>query len=191
MTAETPEPGFASPTAPLPRQLAERILAIKAQAEEEGLWLGLGKSKDSSKNRNGPQITALYAEAEALLHQETQASVAEWVETTFPGERGNIEGRFDSLLEEVLELGLALAQDPDRMISVAHKVIDRSLDTFGKEAEVPGEIGDVELCLGSLAQLLGYDKQVELDRKMQKNRSRPQSYYDAKQQLKIDLGIRR
>lgn len=131
----------------------------------------------------------------AFQEHEDERSVFSWVVKTFPGEV-SIQRRALSLVEEVAELAIEAGVTPEELLATINVPIQQSVKrgkVFGEidTEELKQEVGDVQLCLYALTGSQNFSAHTQLDEKMTFNRSRPQSYYDAKQIEKADLGMPR
>lgn len=106
---------------------------------------------------------------------ETQSSIGEWMNQTFPGVDPESPRKSLRALEEMIELCLASgASSGDIMDSVF-----RSLPSYPipgsrilEPSKIPAEAADVLIVLYGLAAMRGFDIHEEVDRKMKINRSR-------------------
>jgi NTP pyrophosphatase (non-canonical NTP hydrolase) len=99
---------------------------------------------------------------------ETQQTVTEWCDRHYPGM--DARKRLFDLFEEVSELAVAMdvATNEDILAHVAAS-LKKSEKDRGNPAEVPGELGDIQIATHWLASLLGYNSVQVLDDKMEIN----------------------
>ena len=110
---------------------------------------------------------------------ETQASITEWMEATFPGADPASPRKALRLMEEVVELCLAAGAAPsairETVISTLHKCCDKVQDDHESRPlpdKVPGEAADVAIILNGFASTRRFVLQDEIDDKMKINRGR-------------------
>lgn len=124
----------------------------------------------------------------ALYRHETQASVSDWC-SIFPPRDNEPHHRFSRLLEEVVELGVALGVDDTRMQDIVEIAFQKSLQDFARRDQVEGESADVMITLMVLQSRLGINSQQALDDRMARNRARPPAYYAERQRIKAEQGL--
>lgn len=125
--------------------------------------------------------------------RETEFSIRRWLDDTFPRSavpQEELQVCVAALLEEAVEVAVAAGMALPRVTQVVQTCYMKSLDDFAKTYEVAGEAADVHLCLVSLCRVLGTTLDTSVQERMLRNRSRPQSYYDAKRQRKASIGLR-
>jgi hypothetical protein len=120
---------------------------------------------------------------------ETQASVAGWLDATFPGTNPDSPRRSLRALEEMVELCLVSGATYDEIGDTVSRLIERDavrrdLEMFhagevwsGAAPEpqpdkIPAEAADVLIVLYGVAGMRGFDLHAEVDRKMAINRGR-------------------
>lgn len=105
---------------------------------------------------------------------ETQQSIGDWIERTFPGGDPASPRKSLRLLEEVIELCLAdgaSVREIDDAIGRALSAEGRAYEARRPEpGKVPAEAADTLIVLYGLAALKGFDLHAEVDRKMAVNR---------------------
>lgn len=117
-------------------------------------------------------------------------SVTNWCDETFPPSDDERLTRFNRVLEEVVELGVSMGIPLEQMMSVISIVASKCVsEDVGNDANVPGESADVQITLWYLQRHLKIDPQRELDKRMQRNRSRTPEYYAEKRVMKDKLGL--
>jgi NTP pyrophosphatase (non-canonical NTP hydrolase) len=135
--------------------------------------------------------TMIFDDDNTIPHNfpETQETVTEWTTQAFPDQL-TPEQAYVSLLEETIELGVALGVLDDRILTVVNISLGKSKADFRKPEAVPGEIADVSLSIKFVASMVGVSEQECLDEKMRLNRKRPLQYYHDRIEMKKKLGIR-
>lgn len=121
------------------------------------------------------------------MPRETQKTVGEWGVKTFPGQN-NLYGRIAAILEEAVELAVASGMSEEDLFNITGQAAAKSMRQ--ETHDLQEEAADVLSCIYALAHLEGFDVHLALDHKMELCRARPQSYYDAKTQAKVDAGMR-
>ncbi len=124
---------------------------------------------------------ALPAASSLELPVETQRSIGQWIDATFPGADPESPRKALRALEEMIELCLvsgASAQDVHK--AVANSLLKENrvpgtsafLTRAVNPQKIPAEAADVAIVLLGYAQLKKFDLQAEIDKKMAINRSR-------------------
>jgi NTP pyrophosphatase (non-canonical NTP hydrolase) len=110
---------------------------------------------------------------------ETQESIVKWMFETFPGADPESPRKALRALEEMVELCLAAGAAVGQIAEAVGRSIGTTVSVecewgvaAAEPAKVPAEAADVLIVLYGLAGLRGFDLHAEVDRKMQKNRSR-------------------
>ncbi len=111
---------------------------------------------------------------------ETQQSVGEWIDATFPGTDPESPRKSLRALEEMVELCLAsgaTAEDIEHTVGLAsiaaRQEVRQKYRMSLKEPEmIPVETADVLIVLYGIAHMRGFDLHAEVDRKMAVNRAR-------------------
>lgn len=104
---------------------------------------------------------------------ETQQSVGEWINTTFPGTDPESPRKAIRALEEMIELCLASGASHLQIRDAVDKLIPATGNAFKKEPDkIPVEAADVLIVLYGVAHMRGFDLHAEVDKKMLINRSR-------------------
>ncbi len=122
---------------------------------------------------------------------ETQQSVHEWVKRVFP-EWSGIKGRALAIVEEAVELGLAAGLSSSEIQSAVNLSVGQHIRRFDAGATPEsdeGEVADVQLNLWAYAEERGIDVQAAVDKKMARNRAKPDSAYHEKTKLKKSYGL--
>jgi phosphoribosyl-ATP pyrophosphohydrolase len=124
---------------------------------------------------------------------ETEASILDWLDATFP-RSPNVAKELDTcvaaVLEEAVEVAVASGMILPRVLRIVETCYRKSIADFGNTAEVPGEAADVHLTLVNLCDRFGVSLDGAVQARMKRNRSRSQSYYDAKRAKKVSAGLR-
>ncbi len=101
---------------------------------------------------------------------ENQASIGEWIDSTFPGGKAHTPRKAVRALEEMVELCIAAGASEDEITSAVRKSM---IESKGKDSDKVGEeAADVLIVLYGLAHLDGFDIHDKVDSKMTKNRGR-------------------
>ena len=113
---------------------------------------------------------------------ETQATISQWMNETFPGADPESPRKAIRALEEMVELCLAAGATPHEVQEACAKAIRGARGTHPDlqgwyesrltEDKVPAEAADVAIVLYGVAHIKGFDLQAEIDRKMAINRAR-------------------
>lgn len=111
------------------------------------------------------------------MGSETQKTIYQWMNSTFPGVDPDSPRKSLRLLEEVVELCMASgASFEDIRNAVDRNRKDyRGRDDHDRSPEpddIPAEAADVLIVLYGVAGMRGFDLHAEVDRKMAVNRSR-------------------
>ena len=105
------------------------------------------------------------------MQNETQQSVGEWIDQTFPGTDPESPRKSIRALEEMVELCLASGATQTDVIEAISKAI-RATPHSPQPEKIAEEAADVLIVLYGVAHMRGFDLQAEIDRKMAVNRSR-------------------
>lgn len=124
-----------------------------------------------------------------LTPEETDETIIAWCRQTFGPEENDVSVRYARLLEEVIELGVALGIPSSRITDIAWISLAKSADSFNKSEEVPGEAADTDLTLTALLGALGLDRQKIRIERMRRNRARPDEYYHERIEAKKAMGL--
>ena len=107
---------------------------------------------------------------------ETQQSVGEWIDTTFPGTDPDSPRKAIRALEEMVELCLASGATPEHLQQAVYNAIAQSGAIYGESrrepAKIPAEAADVLIVLYGVAHMRGFDLHAEVEKKMAINRAR-------------------
>lgn len=103
---------------------------------------------------------------------ETQQSVGEWIETTFPGGDPNSPRKAIRALEEMVELCMAAGALTNEIHDAVGRAIAGAASELPQPSKIPIEAADVLIVLYGLAQLRKFDLHAEVDKKMAVNRAR-------------------
>lgn len=110
---------------------------------------------------------------------ETQGSVAEWIDATFPGTDPDSSRKSIRALEEMVELCLASGATPDEIEEAAAKAVRSSVkEGRGRDSrefdpiKIPTEAADVMIVLYGIASMRRFDLLRAVDFKMAVNRDR-------------------
>ena len=119
---------------------------------------------------------------------ENQESVCRWCNEHYPDETKKTS--VFNLLEEVIELAVAAGVEINDINRIASISYNKSVADLGKSADVPKELGDVQISLYSLAGIWGYDALQCCDEKMASNRERSTDESKARLEAKKNKGLR-
>lgn len=112
---------------------------------------------------------------------ETQQTIGRWSDETFPGADPLSPRKAIRALEEMVELCLASGASAHDVRRVVGLTLDKEVGLPGspefiargrKAEKIPAEAADVAIVLFGLAELVGFDLQAEVDKKMAVNRAR-------------------
>lgn len=112
---------------------------------------------------------------------ETQASVGKWIGETFPGADPESPRKSLRALEELVELCLVSGASAYEVTKTVATVLEKEgrTPTAGRyytserrPEKIPAEAADTSIVLMGLAELVGFDLQAQIDKKMSVNRSR-------------------
>jgi hypothetical protein len=122
---------------------------------------------------------------------ETEATIVEWVDDTFPAREGDAEVdlRVSQILEEAVEIAVSRGMHLNRVMEIVDKSYTKSIKDFGDHSQTAGEAADLNLCLVALCNRLGTTLDHETQVRMQRNRARGQDYYAMKTAQKTALGL--
>lgn len=123
---------------------------------------------------------------------ETPETVGLWVRRVFP-EWSGAKGRALAVVEEAVELGLAAGLTKQQIQSAVDLSLGQHERRSAQIGYVPesdeGEVADCMLNVYAYAYERNIDPQAALDKKMVKNRAKPDEQYHAKTALKKNLGL--
>lgn len=115
---------------------------------------------------------------------ETQATVHQWIDETFPGTDPESPRKALRALEEMVELCLASGASPRDVTHAVNEALHGAkaeMSPLGGWSEkrpvlqadkIPAETADVLIVLYNIAGMRGFDLHEEVDRKMKINRAR-------------------
>lgn len=109
---------------------------------------------------------------------ETQESIFNWINETFPGTNPDSPRKSLRLLEECVELCIASGATPHEVELATERALNCAAEWQPKNGRDPqpdkiaAEAADVLIVLYGLAGMRGIDLHTEVDRKMVRNRSR-------------------
>lgn len=103
---------------------------------------------------------------------ETQRSVGEWINTTFPGSDPVSPRKSLRCLEEMVELCIASGATPDEICQTASAAAQKERRSGRSPEQIPDEAADVLILLYGLAHMHKFDLHAAVERKMRKNRTR-------------------
>ena len=118
--------------------------------------------------------------------KETQKTVYDWAVDTFPSEDTQ-RGRVIHVVEEAVELGYAAGLELHDLQTILVVVLAKC--RMQRTVNDREEAADLLACLFAYAEQQQFDVLDAMNNKMELNRSRPQSYYDAKTSKKKALGM--
>jgi hypothetical protein len=118
---------------------------------------------------------------------ETQESVAAWARAAL-GDRTAAQ-HFERLLEEVVELGVTLGVPVERMHAVVGVAHARGHRNFDRRQIAADEIGDCDIVLKTIADVLDLSQQACLNHKMAENRDRSPAEIAARERDKERWGM--
>lgn len=122
---------------------------------------------------------------------ETQASVTEWTDLHYPGEKGNLAKKVRNVVEEIGELCSELGYDPEEMAEHFLRSARRppSGRPPGDLKGAAGEVGDGLLALYEVAECMRVRAHGCLDAKMVVNRAKSPEESAARVARKAKLGL--
>ncbi len=110
---------------------------------------------------------------------ETQQSIGDWINTTFPGTDPDSPRKSLRALEEMVELCLASGATPGQITEATKRGIHGGSGPFLRINEcdprpenIPVEAADVLIVLYGVANMRGFDIHEYVDSKMKTNRAR-------------------
>jgi len=106
---------------------------------------------------------------------ETQESIHQWIDETFPGTDPHSPRKSLRALEEMVELCLASGASAQDIMDAARGATRWDKDWTLRETkpeQIPIEAADVLIVLYGVAGMRGFDLHAEVDRKMATNRKR-------------------
>lgn len=103
---------------------------------------------------------------------ETQQTVGEWIDTTFPGTDPESPRKSIRALEEMVELCLASGATVEAILAAVNKAVVADAGKAAKPEKIPAEAADVLIVLYGVAHMRKFDIHAEVDRKMAVNRAR-------------------
>lgn len=105
---------------------------------------------------------------------ETQQTVGEWIDRTFPGTDPESPRKALRALEEMTELCLASGATPDEIFAAVSKEVGlrHPAGRFPEPDKIPVEAADVLIVLYGVAHMRRFDLRAEVDKKMAVNRAR-------------------
>lgn len=105
---------------------------------------------------------------------ETQQSIWDWINETFPGTDPNSPRKSLRALEEMVELCLASGATPEQIGAAVYRSIGDQAPHEKRPLpdKIPSEAADVVIVLSGLAAMRGINLQAEIDKKMAINRAR-------------------
>lgn len=121
------------------------------------------------------------------MHEETQQTIGEWIDATFPGTDPDSPRKAIRALEEMVELCFASGATANEITqAVARSLLEARGPDFEYPAEfddfrevrtpepvaIPVEAADVLIVLYGVAHMRGFDLHAEVEKKMAVNRAR-------------------
>lgn len=116
------------------------------------------------------------------MSKETQESITAWGLEAFPNQ--TLKSNYLHVIEEVVELGVALGIDKQDILNVVSGSYTKSANDFNDQSKVSGEIADAYISVAGLASSLNINISEAVDEKMIVNRSRSNDEYKTRLALK-------